>query len=89
MHYFKDNTNSDQPAKAVKHTHHLKSKKKPHSYAFKHTELLMKIKLYSALGVCISYVLVRESHGIRFDAPISEDCSSLIHKRRQQENSLT
>jgi len=47
----------------------------------------MKIKLYSALEVCISYMLVRESHGIRFDASISEDCSSLIHKRRQQENS--
>lgn len=42
-----------------------------HSYALKHiTELLVEIKIYSALEACSVYVLVRESNGIWFDASV-------------------
>lgn len=68
------------------HTTYKRKKKKNNSYSLKNTELLMKIELYEAWGVCISYMLVRLSQGIQFDASKSEDCSSLIYKRRQKEN---
>lgn len=66
--------------------HTTYKRKKKNSYSLNNIELLMKIKLYEVWWVCISYMLVRLSQGIQFDASKSEDCSSLIHKRRQKEN---